>query len=203
MSLPKHSQISEPYIVIVAAKSVLFVKLIKSIGSSEPTYVSRNDDWFKTLPNLILCDVSITSSLYALLGICHTWCIFSHPVIFWLSTRNWFYCPLICAQPWTSMDYQYHRIRLQLFSSESVLAGYSVVSWRGKKVVKGLEGGQKEWKTREKKKVSNFPRNENAYSREIEGGKNEWINWGRRKRWDFCWRWKQNKRGREKRWVLG
>ena len=28
-------------------------------------------------------------------------------------------------------------------------------------------------KMREKKKVRNFPRNENAYFREIEGGKNE------------------------------
>ena len=51
-------------------------------------------------------------------------------------------------------------------------------------------------KLREKKKVRNFPRNENAYFREIEGGKNMWINWGRRKRWEFCYVWEQNKQGK-------
>ena len=129
-------QIIDSYIVKSATKSFLLIKPYKSIGSSEPTYVNRSDDWFETLPDLVLCNVSITSILYALPEICYTWCIFSHPVTLWWSTKNWFYCPLICAQPWPSMDYQYQRVRLHLFSSESVLAGYSVVSWRGKKVVK-------------------------------------------------------------------
>ena len=60
------------------------------------------------------------------------------------------------------------------FDSECVSSGrsdnYSRRRLKWRKVVKMSE------KLREKKKVRNFPRNENAYFREIEGGKNKGIN---------------------------
>ena len=72
----------------------------KSIGSSEPTYESWSDDWFKTHPSLVLWNVSITSTVYTLL-----WDRFSldgfspYLVTFWVSTRSWFCCPILRAQP--------------------------------------------------------------------------------------------------------
>ena len=69
-------QLIDPCIVIIAVKSFLLIDLLKSIGSSEPTYVSRNDDWFKTIPNLVMLNVSITFILICLaMRQVFTWCI--------------------------------------------------------------------------------------------------------------------------------
>ena len=175
-------------------------KPYKSIGSSEPTYVSRSDDWFKTLPNLVMCNVSInlTFTPYWRHTTLDVFFLPNRLYFGWAQEINSIVLYLLCAWPGPFMNYQYHWVQL-LVSLQYLVYQATQVSLEGGRSCANLEGGQKEWKTREKKKVSNFPRNENAYVREIEGGKNEWINWGRRKRWEFCQRWKQNKRGRGKR----
>ena len=103
-------QLIDLCIVLTAIKSSLFIDLLKSIGSSEPTYVSRNDDWFKTVPNLVMWNVSITSILICLaMRQVFTWCIFSPPEYTLVehkrvSVLSHYYV----FNPQPSMDLQYH-----------------------------------------------------------------------------------------------
>ena len=140
-------------IVLIAIKSSLLIDLLKSIGSSEPTYVSRNDDWFKAVPNLVMWNVSITSICICLANETgfHMMHFSPCPVILWLSTGNWFYCPILCAQSWPSMDSQYHQALRQI-----LLVRIWVTRWVSrllKKEVKCWKVVKMSGKTREKKKV--------------------------------------------------
>ena len=136
----------------ICHQKLFLEKPYKSIGSSEPTYESRSDDWFKTHPNLVLWNVSITSILYTLL-----WDRF-HLMYFHLTRLHlgWvqeivFVVPYYVLNPDLPWILNITGLYFGFFSSECVSPGCSVdySRRRGKyrRVVKISE------KLREKKKV--------------------------------------------------